>query len=130
MRLLVCGDREWNQFAIVFRELDALWQDYIGDECNDPDAFLIIEGGCDGADIAARYWAQAKQVAWKEFPVTKDDWNKHGKAAGPIRNQQMLDEGKPDLVIAFHSNIAKSKGTWDMIKRANKAGIPVRIYAK
>lgn len=56
--------------------------------------------------------------------VFKADWDKHGKAAGPIRNQQMLDEGKPDLVLAF----AGGKGTDDMCRRARAAGVEVRRF--
>ena len=40
----------------------------------------------------------------------------------------MLDEGKPDLVIAFHNDLPKSKGTKDMVKRAQKADVPVLLY--
>jgi hypothetical protein len=50
-------------------------------------------------------------------------WKKHGRAAGPIRNQRMLDKGKPDLVVAFPGG----RGTADMIRRAERAGVPVRI---
>jgi hypothetical protein len=59
------------------------------------------------------------------FPA---DWARFGRAAGPIRNQRMLDEGKPTLVLAFHNNIVESKGTKDMVKRARKAGIRVRLF--
>ena len=55
------------------------------------------------------------------------DWDTHGRGAGPIRNKQMLEEGKPDLVIAFPGG----KGTANMIGQAKEAGIPVReIEAK
>lgn len=47
----------------------------------------------------------------------------NGKAAGPIRNQRMLDEGKPDLVVAFPGG----RGTADMVRRAKAAGVPVRL---
>lgn len=50
------------------------------------------------------------------------DWKTHGRAAGPIRNQRMIDEWKPTLVIAF----AGGRGTADMIRRAKAAGIEVR----
>lgn len=43
----------------------------------------------------------------------------------PIRNKQMLDEGKPDLVLAFHTDIENSKGTKNMIYQAKKRGIKV-----
>ena len=56
------------------------------------------------------------------FPA---QWDKYGKSAGVIRNQQMLDEGKPDTVVYFHDNIERSKGTKDMVSRAKKAGLPV-----
>jgi predicted polyphosphate/ATP-dependent NAD kinase len=49
-----------------------------------------------------------------------------GKAAGIIRNQRMLDEGKPDLVIAFQGG----DGTADMVRRANKSKIPTIILTK
>jgi len=52
------------------------------------------------------------------------DWERHGRAAGPIRNQEMADAGA-DLCIAFPYGIGK--GTYDMIERARKAGIPVEI---
>jgi hypothetical protein len=54
------------------------------------------------------------------------NWKLFGLSAGPIRNQQMLDEGKPDFVIAFHDNLYASRGTQDMVTRAMKAGVPVR----
>jgi hypothetical protein len=53
------------------------------------------------------------------------DWARHGNAAGLVRNQQMLDDGKPDLAVAFPGG----KGTADMVRRARKAGIPIKIIA-
>jgi hypothetical protein len=63
----------------------------------------------------------AKQ-AGLSIEVYPADWKKHGRSAGPIRNQHMLDVGKPNLVIAFPGG----RGTADMMKRAEKAGIEVR----
>jgi len=62
-----------------------------------------------------------------DVEVYAAEWYRFGKAAGPIRNQQMLDEGKPDLVVAFHNNLSRSRGTRDMINRAKKALIPVQV---
>lgn len=59
----------------------------------------------------------------ESFPA---NWSQYGHAAGPIRNQKMLDQN-PDLVIAFHFDLEHSKGTKDMINRAKKACIPVRF---
>lgn len=58
------------------------------------------------------------------------DWANFGKAAGPLRNQRMLDEGKPDLVVAFTNDLASSRGTRDMVRRAQAAGIPTWVVGK
>jgi len=122
MRVLVCGDRNWTDREAVWRELSDLRNEYWDD------ALVVIEGGCTGADTFAREWCWAhRTVGRMEFTA---EWNKYGRAAGPIRNQRMIDEGTPDLVLAFHADIGNSKGTWDLVKRANKAGIPVQIIPR
>jgi len=108
MRVLVCGGRNYDNWNTVCWILEAFKSDKT----------LIIEGGASGADKLASKWAYENQVPNKCFPA---DWKVHGKAAGPIRNQQMLDEGKPDIVIAFPGG----KGTEDMVRRAKEAGIEV-----
>ena len=55
-------------------------------------------------------------------------WRQHGRAAGPIRNQQMLDEGLPTHVYAFHDHLDKSRGTRDMIDRAQACNIPITVF--
>ena len=118
--VLICGDRNWGGYKIVERELDRLQAKY-------SHKLFIIEGGADGADAQARHFAVTNGVEHKTYPA---NWKKHGKAAGPIRNRKMLTKGKPGLVLAFHNNIEKSKGTKDMIFAANKAGVEVRLYSE
>lgn len=72
-----------------------------------------------GADELGFDWAISRGVVTERY---RADWDKFGKSAGPIRNQQMLTKGVPDLVIAFPGGV----GTADMINRAEKAGIPVK----
>lgn len=60
-------------------------------------------------------------VNWVQFKEFKADWNKYGKSAGPMRNIQMLKEGKPDVVVAFQGG----KGTAHMVKIAKEAGVKV-----
>lgn len=84
-----------------------------------PSDIIIISGGATGADTAALDWAVCNYTQLIEYPA---DWKKHGRAAGFIRNQQMINEGKPDICIAFPGG----NGTADMINRCNKAGIPVK----
>lgn len=112
MVVLVCGSRFYTDYGKVYNCLKSI------------DASLVLAGGCRGADILAVRASRALGYPFWEFPA---DWQKFGKAAGPIRNQRMLDEGKPDLVVAFHENPENSKGTKDMIRRATRQGVPVRL---
>jgi len=116
MRILVCGGRQYRDKARVWAVLDEI--------CNPggdplPPAVTIIHGGAWGADHWADSWAVHNWTNIEEYPA---DWGKHGRAAGPIRNQRMLEEGKPDLVVAFPGG----RGTADMVRRAEAAGVPVR----
>jgi hypothetical protein len=65
----------------------------------------------------------AAQTTWFGVPVSAHpaDWFSHGKAAGPIRNQEMLAMEAPALVVAFPGG----RGTADMVRRARKAGVDV-----
>jgi hypothetical protein len=109
-RVLVAGTREGARDALLDTELTRLAPD------------VILCGDCRGVDRLAASGARAHGVELVAFPA---DWLTHGRAAGPIRNQQMLDEGKPDLVVAFP--ITGSRGTLDMTRRAERAGVAVRI---
>lgn len=56
------------------------------------------------------------------------DWKLHGEGAGPRRNQRMLNEGQPELVLAFvNKPLAESRGTADMVRRAKAAGISTYV---
>lgn len=109
MRVIVCGGRNFRSPAQVFHGLDRIHSDTPITE--------LMQGGATGADQFAKEWAVTKQI--KRF-VCKADWDKHGKAAGPIRNARML-EWKPDLVIAFPGG----RGTANMVKQATDAGVKV-----
>lgn len=78
----------------------------------------IIHGGANGADSLAHQYAHISGIPVTVYPA---DWKKHGRGAGPIRNAQMLTEGKPDLVVAFPGGT----GTKDMVTRAKRAGVEV-----
>jgi hypothetical protein len=110
MKALVCGGRyydDWGRFCSFLDRLHA-----------ESPITAIIEGGAPGADHLAMTWAARMRIPRQRFNA---DWDKHGKAAGPIRNQQMLDEGKPDIVVAFPGG----NGTADMVSRAKAQGFKV-----
>lgn len=119
MRVLVCGGRAYRDRDRVFTELNKLCGEISDEHPLGTIPLHIIHGGCPtGADHFADDYAV---VHWCGLSVYDADWEKHGRAAGPIRNQQMIDEGKPDLVVAFPGG----PGTADMVKRARRAGVEV-----
>lgn len=86
---------------------------------------VIVQGECPygGADLVAKQWATATDgVTSEDHPA---DWNTHGKAAGMLRNTAMVAAGA-DLCLAFPA--PDSRGTWDCLTKAAKAGIHTRIY--
>lgn len=113
--VLVCGGRDYEDRDSLRMVLDAA-------HTYNP-IKLLIAGGARGADTLAEYWARDNGIPRKIFPA---DWHTYGNRAGPIRNQQMLNEGKPDIVVAFPGR----SGTADMIRRAEAAGVPVTRITK
>lgn len=116
-RILVTGDRNWGDLTTLWGVLDRYHKAH-GIAC-------IIEGEARGADRMSREWAEARGVPVDPYPA---DWGRYRKGAGPIRNQQMIDEGKPDKAFAFHPNLENSRGTADMVKRLENHGIPYKHY--
>jgi hypothetical protein len=110
MRVLVCGGRDFGRWDVLLATLDDLHAQRPID--------VIMHGGAPGADTMAEDWAKLRGAFNLPYYAA---WKKHGRAAGPIRNQLMLDEGKPDLVVAFPGGA----GTADMVRRATAAGVPV-----
>jgi hypothetical protein len=110
MTVLVCGGRDYDDDIEAFGVLDRLHAQY--------EFKKIVHGAARGADTLAAHWALAHKV----FSVGyRAQWDAYGKAAGAIRNQEMLDVEKPELVIAFPGG----RGTADMVRRAKKAGVKV-----
>jgi len=109
MRVLVCGGRE-------FADCDLL-NIVLGSLClsrND----VIIHGAAPGAATLSGRWGETRGVPVEAYPA---DWEKHGRAAGPIRNKCMLEEGRPDLVVAFPGG----RGTTNLVQQARAAGVRV-----
>ena len=115
MRVLVCGSRHWYDPKPIYRELSAF-----------PPDTVVMHGGCQGADTHAGIGAKALGMRVEVYPAR---WHLYGLAAGPLRNAEMLRQ-KPDLVLAFHDDLRKSRGTLDMVRRAQEAGVPVRVVTQ
>lgn len=94
---------DYKQFKTFLQDALKTW----------PDVIEVVSGGAQGADAMAERWARENNIPIKIF---KPDWVKFGKAAGPIRNQQIIEYASH--VIAFPSKTGK--GTQDSIVRATK----------
>jgi len=123
-RVAVYGGRGFSDRDFMYRWLSLLFEPSYGDSADAqpwwlprPDLELIL-GDAPGADRIAEDWAT---VHWVKHRVFKAEWDKYRRAAGPIRNQRMIDEGQPHMGIAFPGG----SGTADMTSRLKKARIPV-----
>jgi hypothetical protein len=117
MRVLVCGGRDYSDYGAVKRELDKLAR--MAGMLRV--VLVVIEGGARGADALAVQWCEENPGNLQHIKV-RADWAEHGRRAGPIRNQRMINEENPSVVLAFPGG----RGTEDMVRRAEKAGIEVR----
>lgn len=107
LKAIICGGRDYGDWYQLSRELSRV-------KPTD-----ICVGSDRGADGLAIQWAQDKRASYR---VMFADWTRYGRAAGPIRNERMLTEHKPDIVIAFPGGA----GTRNMVALARRAG--VRTY--
>jgi len=111
---LICGGRNFSDKDLFISVMNNLVH-----HRGYPDR--IIEGGALGADRMGQLWAFEFEI---QLITVRADWRTFGRAAGPRRNQIMINEYKPELVIAFPGGA----GTSDMVRRSLNAGIPVRKY--
>ena len=109
-RVLVCGGRDYQDWLAVAGTLRRV---------HDSSPIGLIIHGCDpGAATLAVRWARVAGVPTSGFDA---DFRSHGPAAERLRNERMIVESKPDLVIAFPGG----EGTADLVSRAKAAGVPV-----
>jgi hypothetical protein len=106
----VCGGRDYPHSDRVWSALDTLHQT-LG-------PFRVVTGDAAGVDHYTHTWALHRGVPCLRV---RADWDRHGRAAGPLRNQELLDTHQPHLLLAFPGG----RGTADMRQRAETAGIPV-----
>jgi predicted polyphosphate/ATP-dependent NAD kinase len=110
LNVAVTGGRWYDDQAEVSRILDEVLAKY--------GPFVLFHGNATGADTLAKFWAIDRGIEHKPF---KANWASFGKAAGPIRNREMVKHA--DMLIAFPGG----KGTNDCIKTATMAGVPVFV---
>lgn len=108
MKTIIAGGRDYRLTARDYVELEKL-RPYISE---------VVCGRATGADTCGKEWAQAHGIPVKDFIP---DWEKHGNAAGPIRNSDMA--AYADALIAFPGG----RGTADMIRKARAKGLVIHL---
>jgi len=113
-KVLVCGGRDYKVWSIIHDNIKSLHEKYKFTH--------LIAGGAGGADSYAIDVAKQLGIQPVECDALWEFYRAQGnvKAAGPIRNRNMLDLG-PNLVIAFPGG----SGTSGMTKLAREANIEV-----
>ena len=120
MRVIVCGSRGWHDRKVIADTLNGIVLEF---GCIFPDP-TIVHGAARGADRLCADEAGKAGMLVEAHPA---DWEQHNKAGGFIRNEKMAALGA-DLCIAFWDG--QSNGTKDMMDRAKKHDIPVRVVMK
>lgn len=112
MRLLISGSRNWTDTKYIECILDKF------------DVDTLIHGGCwKGVDKICNDIALER--GWKT-EIYIANWDKYGRAAGPIRNKKMVMESNADFAVLFCKN--KSSGTMNTLKHIENANIPYYLY--
>lgn len=120
VRILVSGSREWTDKQIVHETLRRVY--YMKVSAEDTE-HVLLHGCARGIDEIAEQWA-IQEGCWEieRYPA---EWTKYQLKAGPIRNQKMIDVGKPDAAVVFWDG--KSRGTLDTMRRCIQGGVPVTL---
>lgn len=108
MIVLVCGGRHFKDKDLLYRIMDLL----------PVTISKIVNGAAKGADKLSTQWAKDREIDFKEYPA---NWDTYKKAAGVIRNSEMLAEENIDFVVAFPGG----SGTKDMSTKSKAKGIEV-----
>ena len=114
MRLIIAGSRDFDDYALLVRETDALLKNFYHGEIE------IVSGGARGADNLGEKYARLKRYALKVFQA---DWRKFGKSAGYIRNEEMAKYA--DHLLLFWDG--ESRGSKHMLDLAQDYGLVVKV---
>lgn len=112
MRLIMFGSRTWSDAHTIARDLS---------DAHDLGFRTLVHGACpSGADYMAHLSGQYFGFKVERHPA---DWEAHGKAAGPLRNQHMVALGA-ELAIGYRM-AGESRGTDNMAQACERHGIVV-----
>lgn len=112
MKIAVIGSRDFEGIDLI--------DDYLDSELSMLTELSLISGGASGVDAVAKAYARSRAITFIEL---KADWKAYGRAAGPIRNKQIIDMA--DSIYAFWDE--RSKGTAHVMEYALRIGKPCQV---
>lgn len=115
-KVIIAGGRDFKDYDFLSEKLNQLFKNRTDIE--------IVSGMADGADTLGCMYAEDNALFLAQFPVTKQQWVKFGKVAGPMRNERMASYA--NALVAFWDR--KSRGTKDMIEAAKRYNLEIRIF--
>lgn len=113
MRTIIAGSRGLASYNTMLRAIDAIRPNWT--------PTVVVSGTAQGADRLGERWANENGVPVERFPA---DWDRYGKRAGYLRNEQMADHAEALLALWD----GKSRGTKHMIDIANRKGLLIYVY--
>ena len=118
-KVIIAGSRYYCNYKKLVAKCDAI----LANKLNDPGCEVIVVSGCaQGADTLGEQYALRHHLKVERYPA---DWENLGKAAGPIRNEEMAKNA--DALIVFPVYGIPNRGTLDMIRRAQQHNLQVRV---
>lgn len=114
LRIIIAGGRDFDDEELLFETLDNILRK------RKPSEVQIVSGCAKGADKLGEKYAEARGINVKRFPA---EWDIHGNAAGPIRNEEMAEYA--NACVCFWDT--RSKGTKDMIARATDHKLRLKV---
>lgn len=137
MIILVTGSREFGSYDAVAWGLVHARKAFLSSEW---ETIVLRHGACSRKDpdtgdelsadmLADLFVRKSMRGEWK-IQARPADWDTHGKAAGFLRNQAMLDEELPDVCVAFLRKDLPCRGTRDMMERCYRVGVPVLAVSR
>lgn len=121
MKVLIAGSRSWSDYTHIRQVMDDVMdmQVEIGDPITE-----VISGTASGADQLGERWAAARNLTISRYPA---NWNRDGRAAGYIRNKEMVDSLDPkcDMVVVFWDG--ESRGSQHTITLSETKGVCHRV---
>lgn len=104
MKVIIAGSRDVNDYSLVVKAI----------ESSGYNITEVVCGCAIGIDTLGEQWARANNIPIKEMPA---DWDRNGRAAGPIRNRQMAEYADAAIVVWDGKSLGSRNMVENMIRR-------------